>query len=69
MPCLRKWTKTKSGRIYANELQDALFNMGSFVSPMILNLLVSKYDKYGGIDKASEFLFSIDRAIEYDNFI
>ncbi|XP_074325563.1 calcium-binding protein CBP-like [Apium graveolens] len=46
-----------SGKIDASELREALVSLGFLVSP--LDLLVSKFDKTGGRNKA----------IEYDNFI
>ena len=51
--------KDRSGRIDESELRDALLSLGFSVSPVILDLLVSKFDKSGGKN----------RAIEYDNFI
>ncbi|KAL8147513.1 hypothetical protein AgCh_005002 [Apium graveolens] len=48
-----------SGKIYASELREALMSLGFVVSPVVLDLLVSKFDKTGGRNKA----------IEYDNFI
>ncbi|CAN7141904.1 unnamed protein product [Brassica rapa subsp. narinosa] len=51
--------KDRSGRIDVSELRDALLSLGFSVSPVILDLLVSKFDKSGGKN----------RAIEYDNFI
>lgn len=51
--------KDRSGRIDTNELRDALLSLGFSVSPVVLDLLVSKFDKSGGKNKA----------IEYDNFI
>lgn len=51
--------KDRSGKIDSSELRDALYSIGFAVSPAILDLLVSKFDKTGGKNKA----------IEYDNFI
>ncbi|XP_024014415.1 peflin-like [Eutrema salsugineum] len=51
--------KDRSGRIDTNELRDALLKLGFSVSPVILDLLIEKFDRSGGRD----------RAIEYDNFI
>ncbi|KAL0453141.1 UNVERIFIED_CONTAM: Calcium-binding protein CBP [Sesamum latifolium] len=55
---LQNW-RDRSGKIDASELRDALLSLGFSVSPVILDLLVSKFDKSGGKNKA----------IEYDNFI
>ncbi|OWM78931.1 hypothetical protein CDL15_Pgr003102 [Punica granatum] len=49
----------RSGKIDMNELREALLSLGFAVSPVVLDLLVSKFDKTGGRNKA----------IEYDNFI
>lgn len=54
-----RFDSDRSGKIDANELREALLSLGFAVSPMILDLLVYKYDKSGGKNKA----------IEYDNFI
>nr|XP_043622076.1 calcium-binding protein CBP-like [Erigeron canadensis] len=54
-----KFDRDRSGRIDAWELRDALMSLGFAVSPVVLDLLVSKYDRSGGRNKA----------IEYDNFI
>nr|XP_043612146.1 calcium-binding protein CBP-like [Erigeron canadensis] len=54
-----KFDRDRSGKIDMNELREALMSLGFAVSPVILDLLVSKYDKSGGKNKA----------IEYDNFI
>ncbi|XP_047311149.1 calcium-binding protein CBP-like [Impatiens glandulifera] len=49
----------RSGKIDSRELRDALLSLGFSVSPTVLDLLVSKFDKTGGKSKA----------VEYDNFI
>ncbi|XP_038993233.1 probable calcium-binding protein CML49 isoform X2 [Hibiscus syriacus] len=54
-----RFDRDKSGKIDVNELREALLNLGFAVSPVVLDLLVSKFDKTGGKSKA----------IEYDNFI
>ncbi|KAL8215338.1 hypothetical protein R6Q57_004787 [Mikania cordata] len=54
-----KFDRDRSGQIDANELREALLSLGFSVSPVVLDLLVSKFDKTGGKNKA----------IEYDNFI
>lgn len=51
--------RDRSGKIDASELREALMSLGFVVSPVVLDLLVSKFDKTGGRNKA----------IEYDNFI
>ncbi|KAF2308063.1 hypothetical protein GH714_034836 [Hevea brasiliensis] len=55
---LQNW-RDRSGKIDSNELREALYSLGFTVSPVVLDLLVSKFDKSGGKNKA----------IEYDNFI
>ncbi|XP_078446832.1 putative calcium-binding protein CML50 [Wolffia australiana] len=54
-----RFDRDRSGRIDGNELRDALLSLGFSVSPVVLDLLVSKFDRTGGVS----------RAIEYDNFI
>ncbi|XP_057947768.1 calcium-binding protein CBP-like [Malania oleifera] len=54
-----KFDRDRSGKIDASELREALLSLGFAVSPAVLDLLVSKFDKTGGNSKA----------IEYDNFI
>ncbi|KAJ7976737.1 Calcium-binding EF-hand [Quillaja saponaria] len=54
-----RFDKDRSGKIDSFELREALLSMGFSVSPIVLDLLVSKFDKTGGSSKA----------IEYDNFI
>uniref|UniRef100_A0A453HR36 EF-hand domain-containing protein n=1 Tax=Aegilops tauschii subsp. strangulata TaxID=200361 RepID=A0A453HR36_AEGTS len=54
-----RFDRDRSGRIDAPELRDALLDLGYSVSPTVLDLLVSKFDKTGGKNKA----------VEYDNFI
>ncbi|KAL6905659.1 hypothetical protein ACP4OV_003260 [Aristida adscensionis] len=54
-----RFDRDRSGKIDASELRDALLSLGYSVSPTVLDLLVSKFDKTGGKN----------RAIEYDNFI
>ncbi|KAL5810546.1 hypothetical protein ACOSQ4_027114 [Xanthoceras sorbifolium] len=51
--------RDRSGKIDSNELREALLSLGYAVSPAVLELLVSKFDKTGGRN----------RAIEYDNFV
>lgn len=54
-----KVDRDRSGKIDTNELREALMSLGFAVSPGVLDLLVTKFDKTGGKSKA----------IEYDNFI
>ncbi|KAJ8440481.1 hypothetical protein Cgig2_013640 [Carnegiea gigantea] len=54
-----RFDRDRSGKIDATELRDALCSLGFAVSPVVLDLLVSKFDKTGGKCKA----------IEYDNFV
>lgn len=54
-----RFDRDRSGKIDTNELREALLSLGFAVSPVVLDLLVSKFDKTGGKQKA----------IEYDNFI
>ncbi|KAI3980123.1 hypothetical protein MKX01_034729 [Papaver californicum] len=64
--CLQNWRETfqrfdtdRSGKIDSSELQRALGRLGFTVSPTIMNLLISKYDKTGYKKKG----------LEYDSFI
>ncbi|CAA2952425.1 probable calcium-binding CML49 [Olea europaea subsp. europaea] len=54
-----RFDRDRSGKIDAQELREALLSLGYSVSPVVLDLLVTKFDKSGGKNKA----------IEYDNFI
>ncbi|KAL3533720.1 hypothetical protein ACH5RR_007241 [Cinchona calisaya] len=54
-----RFDRDRSGKIDPSELREALLSLGFAVSPVVLDLLVSKFDKTGGKNKA----------IEYDNFI
>lgn len=54
-----RFDRDRSGKIDASELREALLSLGFAVSPVLLDLLVSKYDRSEGRNKA----------IEYDNFI
>ncbi|XP_062203632.1 calcium-binding protein CBP-like [Phragmites australis] len=54
-----RFDRDRSGKIDTAELRDALLSLGYSVSPTVLDLLVSKFDKTGGKS----------RVIEYDNFI
>ena len=54
-----RFGRDRSGKIDSSELRDALLSLGYSVSPTVLDLLVSKFDKTRGKS----------RAIEYDNFI
>ncbi|KAG7961953.1 hypothetical protein I3843_09G040900 [Carya illinoinensis] len=54
-----RFDRDRSGKIDSSELREALLSLGFAVSPVVLDLLVSKFDKTGGRSKA----------IEYDNFI
>ncbi|KAJ3684435.1 hypothetical protein LUZ61_013599 [Rhynchospora tenuis] len=54
-----RFDRDRSGKIDASELREALLSLGYSVSPVVLDLLVSKFDKSGGKNKA----------VEYDNFI
>uniref|UniRef100_A0A7N0RAY2 EF-hand domain-containing protein n=1 Tax=Kalanchoe fedtschenkoi TaxID=63787 RepID=A0A7N0RAY2_KALFE len=54
-----RFDRDRSGKIDPPELREALLSLGFSVSPVVLDLLVLKFDKSGGKNKA----------IEYDNFI
>uniref|UniRef100_A0A7N0TBZ1 EF-hand domain-containing protein n=1 Tax=Kalanchoe fedtschenkoi TaxID=63787 RepID=A0A7N0TBZ1_KALFE len=54
-----RFDRDRSGKIDPPELREALLSLGFSVSPVVLDLLVLKFDKSGGKN----------RAIEYDNFI
>lgn len=54
-----RFDRDRSGKIDPSELREALLSLGFAVSPVVLDLLVSKFDRSGGKNKA----------IEYDNFI
>ncbi|KAJ9548134.1 hypothetical protein OSB04_020677 [Centaurea solstitialis] len=54
-----KFDRDRSGRIDALELREALLSLGFSVPHFVLDLLVLKFDKTGGMNKA----------IEYDHFI
>ncbi|KAM0046823.1 putative calcium-binding protein CML48/49/50 [Helianthus debilis subsp. tardiflorus] len=63
---LQSWRETfvkfdidDSSKIDANALREALMSLGFVVSPVVLDLLMSKFDKTGGKNKT----------IEYNNFI
>ncbi|KAJ6852941.1 grancalcin [Iris pallida] len=55
-----RFDRDRSGRIDTNELRDALTSLGFAVPPVVLDLLVSKFDKSSG---------GKNKSIEYDNFI
>ncbi|KAG9132652.1 hypothetical protein Leryth_016693 [Lithospermum erythrorhizon] len=54
-----RFDRDRSGKIDASELREALLSLGFSVSPGVLDLLISKFDRSGGMNKA----------IEYGNFI
>ncbi|XP_010269664.1 PREDICTED: probable calcium-binding protein CML49 [Nelumbo nucifera] len=54
-----RFDRDRSGKIDASELREALLSLGFAVPPVVLDLLVSKFDKSSGKNKA----------IEYDHFI
>ncbi|KAL2641322.1 hypothetical protein R1flu_008909 [Riccia fluitans] len=53
-----RFDRDRSGRIDTQELKDALLSMGYALSPNLLNILISKYDKTGEA-----------KALDYDNFV
>ncbi|KAF8403745.1 hypothetical protein HHK36_011849 [Tetracentron sinense] len=54
-----RFDRDRSGKISPSELREALLSLGYALSPVVSDLLGSKYDKSGGCNKATE----------YDNFI
>ncbi|OIT32227.1 PREDICTED: probable calcium-binding protein CML50 [Nicotiana attenuata] len=54
-----RFDRDRSGKIDSSELREALHSLGYAIYGPVLELLVSKFDKTGGKNKA----------IEYDNFI
>jgi calcium-binding protein CML len=56
--CFEKFDRDRSGRIDFNELRDALLSMGYAISPPLLDILISKYDRTGQA-----------QAMDYDNFV
>ncbi|GMH29406.1 hypothetical protein Nepgr_031249 [Nepenthes gracilis] len=54
-----RFDRDRSGKIDASELREALLSLGFAMSPVVVDMLVSKFDKTGGKNNA----------IEYDNFI
>ncbi|PIA48124.1 hypothetical protein AQUCO_01400601v1 [Aquilegia coerulea] len=55
----QRFDKDRSGKIDSSQLEVVLQSLGFSVSPVTLDLLVSKFDKSGGVEKV----------IEYDNFV
>lgn len=53
-----RFDRDRSGRIDTQELKDALLSMGYAISPNLLSILISKYDKTGQA-----------KALDYDNFV
>ncbi|KAG6555301.1 hypothetical protein Mapa_003344 [Marchantia paleacea] len=53
-----RFDRDRSGRIDTQELKDALLSMGYAISPTLLSILISKYDKTGQA-----------KALDYDNFV
>lgn len=56
--CFERFDRDRSGRIDHNELRDGLLSMGYAISPPLLNILISKYDRTGQA-----------KAMDYDNFV
>ncbi|KAJ8492421.1 hypothetical protein OPV22_014142 [Ensete ventricosum] len=54
-----RFDRDRSGKIDTSELREVLLSLGFVVSPIVLDLLVTKFDKSRGKSKA----------MEYDNFI
>lgn len=74
-----KFDRDRSGKIDANELREALLSLGFSVSPVVLDLLVSKFGNsgvtktkatdYDNVSKFGNSGVAKTKAIEYDNFI
>ncbi|XP_074276801.1 calcium-binding protein CBP-like [Silene latifolia] len=67
MKCLQSWRtmfqrfdRDRNGSIDSSELGQALSSLGFAVSPVIVNLLISKFNKTGSVGRCS---------LQYDSFI
>ncbi|CAM6097303.1 unnamed protein product [Calypogeia fissa] len=56
--CFERSDRDRSGTIDYNELRDGLLSMGYAISPSLLTILISKYDRTGQA-----------QALDYDNFV